>query len=202
MGTRIHKIMGYGFKLSKTDRKTLWRRLDDGSYEGEVAAIMEAARTAASAVGRRTLHLSLECPNPNLPTTNYPRFLSDIIRYADHPDSDNGFHVVMPPSMWRSWYRFSNDLDHVEYFFHHPQGDLVTVVHQIKSPLYPYVNWMHPNTGERLQDYSPIWGDKEEFVQQHGVEPVPHVPEAVQVIADLFGFDWKTFRPMLVTWWC
>jgi hypothetical protein len=192
MGTRIHKILGYGIATGVDNRirDDLW----ENQTPGEVATLINTEAHKARAEKRAGYHsLAFE---GHFDDRKYPSVFSDIVEYADHPDSDTGWWVIVPPMQWKSWRRYDSSLDYYECYDDKDDDPLRTVVKQFDVPLYPYLSWMRRETGEVISNYSRI---------HDGADPqiVPYVPEVVKLIAEhLHMPDWKLFRPVLIRWWC
>jgi hypothetical protein len=193
MGTRIHKVMGYGLKADKRKVRSIESKLDAAKPDA-LEAIMKRAYDAADS--RISMKLGFDTKYPDF--KNYPN-LNDVIHLAFHPDDEKGHVVLVPPSCVRSWYRFNNDIDHIECFMKHQ--DCRDDFMELEFPLYPYLHWMDPVTGEELKHYSNI-GDRKSYISEHGHAPVPMPPESVKVLANHFKLNWMKMRPCIATWWC
>ncbi len=195
MGMRIHKILGYGIhgKTHGIDRNQLWNRLYEETVEGEVVELMDVEIEKARAEERQgylTLSFQGSVWNERF-KTKYPKHFHDIVQYAEFPDSDDGWWVIMPPTDFKSWFRHDNSIDYYEATI---ADQMETVIREINSPLYPYSSWMDKHTGEVLKHFHPRFDEN--------AHAVPCVPEVIKIVAEHLGMpDWKLFRPVIIQWW-
>src|SRR4051812_31625765 len=189
MGTRIHKVLGYGAKHPN------YRQMNDRLYENnqpnEVDKLMKFVRNNLSENDKDRFELAFQCNRVgNIVVDNYPNFLYELVHFGEHPDCQpDGYTIIIPPNNLKTWYRSDNDIDYQEA----DREDLDTKVRLIKTPLYPYLNWMHKDIGEPIKDFDFIQNKLEDDPNL-----VPWVPKAVQIIATEIGFpDWKVLRPMI-----
>jgi hypothetical protein len=201
VSTRIKKIIGWGGV--HPDRKALNERLDDYAEDGEVERlVLDARRNAGIAKRFNPISLSFEARYPAMTVASaerYPKRLENLVRYATHPDNDGGHHIIMTPMMASSWLRVDDAIDYVEASL--KEEPMKEVLKQLPGPIYPYLNWMNPITGELLKGYSHLC-DRERSAEEIGCDPVPYVPEVIQIIAEELHFpDWKLLRPMFGIWW-
>ena len=194
MGNRIHKSLGYA--AYHPDIKNLKSRLWDNETSGEVLKLIDDEYQRMIDEGNRCISLAMDTTRG---FTNWkltpPNFFSDVVRYADHPDSENSPFLIIPPAEYKRWYRYDDMMDYTEAFSNNPDEPCDTLHKWIETPLYPYLNWMNKNTGEIRQNYNKMWD---------GPDPdlVPAIPESVKIIAKHLGFNWLELRPMIAIWWC
>ncbi|MBS7812282.1 hypothetical protein [Roseococcus pinisoli] len=203
MSTRIHKAMGYG--MVHPDRPWLDQRLYTDDKPGEVDAFVRGHyRRQADSKERGWSQLGFDCLHQHMSEKDrerYPKTFSETVRYAEYTDTDGGLSLIIPPSQATYWFRFDDILDYTEVQAQRLEDPLVTVVKELPVPIYPYLNWMDPVTGEKLEHYSNI-SDRKRYVEDHGHAPVPLPPEVILLIAEELRFgDWKQLRPYVCTWW-
>lgn len=200
MGTRIHKVLGYGTQiLAKPENIDF---LYDGRRVGEVHDLLyaEYQRMDLEKTSGR-VSLAYETKHPRW-RGDYPETFDKVIHWTEHPDNDLGRLVFVPPSQFRAWYRYDNTLDYYEVASKPDTPDrLDTKCVEAGHPIYPFMGLMHAETGEQLR------GDGHmELKEEYGALAVATVPLAVRLIAEHCKLldgpkPWLKLRPMIVTWW-
>jgi hypothetical protein len=201
MGTRIHKVMGYGAKIA--NHRELFELLYEDRTDGEVSQALDDYRSKIeNEFDRFDLKLwSARCHYHNQLHQHrkyhrdYPRFFRDLIHYAEHPDDEDGYTVIVPPGC-PDWYRYDDMLDYTEASILNPDNPLESRLTVLDHGLYPWVGLMSP-TGERMKDAFPVWEAK-----RLNPELVPFVPYHIRAIAEAVSIDWLQLRPVVATWWC
>lgn len=192
MGTRIHKAIGYGVKLTRAKVTSIDPKVHE-CEPGTLAKIMRAAYDRGTPEVRRAL--GFDMPHPDF--KQYPD-ISDVVRNAFYPDVGKGPVIFIPPMEARSWHRYDDMIDYTENLI--ADGGMKDLYRELEHPFYPYIFYHDPKTGERLKDYHNIL-DRKEFIATHGYPPMPGVPESVIVLAKYLKIDWLKLRPCMVTWW-
>ena len=190
MSTRIHKMMGYGTSEKVFHDRDWFDRIDDIG-ESRVHAMIQKSNP-----GNSDVSLAFESRHPNWKGP-YPR-ARDLVKFADYTDEDEGRIVFATPMNFKKWFRYDDDID----FQESDRENLTTEVKMIDSPLYPYLNYMDAETGEKVPMDRPLFKLKEEY----GDSIVPIVPTVIRILVkELKPLDdpmlWLKLRPMIVTWW-
>lgn len=193
MGIRIRKIIGYGAIFPG------WREafelLDKNSVNGEVNNLMVDNIPNATKYDHQFMETE-QFVNKNL-KQSYPKLFSDCIHYAEYTDDEGGYVVIMPPIWSTTWIRYDDVIDHYDYI----GQDMETIVRILDRPIYPFNDWMDPETGERISDVRNGTILAKEYLPKVVPDIVPIVPFSVRLLADQIGMNWKDLRPMSITWW-
>ncbi len=103
----------------------------------------------------------------------------------------------MPPIQTGEWIRYDDIIDYYDF----DGEEMGTKVRILDKPIYPYFDWMDPETGERIDGVRNGTILAKEYMPLTNPNMIPIVPFAVRLLATQVGMDWKILRPMTVTWW-
>jgi hypothetical protein len=198
MGIRIHRALGYAGYHPEPDKLNdlIWENQQDNQVVALIDAEYQRLCDNGKKISRTTRLLGADTTLGFASLgSKPPRYFSDIVHYADHPDESGSPFVIVPPPYHKKWYRYDDMIDYMDAYQLQADDPCISLHKWFYTPLYPYINWMNKNTGEIEHNYDRI---RKEF----DPNMVPAVPKSVQVIAAHLGFNWLELRPMLATWWC
>lgn len=187
MSIRIHKAVGYGGY--HPNNVALFEYLDEHGVDGEVNQLIVDNLPTKD----HRDHLFLETENmAKTYEKSYPKQFLNCIHHCEYELDTHGYTLIIPPIYAEDWHRYDDSIDYFDANYNDPQ----TVVKILDGPIYPYSNWMDPETFEVIDtDY---YYEERKYMTP---TPIPSIPTSVKLIATKIGMDWKTLKPMVVTWW-
>ena len=109
MGTKIHKILGYGVWCD--EYQDLFAKLDDNTVNGEVNALLMSNKDRELKSDHLFLDMEKMVTKIGL---RYPQTFLDCIQFCDFGDAKDGYVVIMPPSRITTWHRWDDAIDYYE----------------------------------------------------------------------------------------
>lgn len=193
MGFKIHKVLGYGVIYPNAEE--LFEFLDDSSTHNDNEVDDLITEYLKTHTRKTDYHDNLFLETKEMAekyNTPYPKHVMDCIKHTEYEVSTEGHIVIIPPIWIKYWYRWDDNIDYCEA----DTEDTTTKVKFLDRPIHPYSTWIDSVTFETInhEDYYGLRRYQEP-------KPIPGIPTSVRLIADYINLDWKTLRPMVVTWW-
>jgi hypothetical protein len=204
MGTRVHKVIGYGFHRLRKNDPIINKQALEACYERtteEFIAFLETKKGEG-------YHASL--------------VIQDVKRCDWEPyDSvkSSGYHdktIVFTPPSYKDWSRYDDIIDYAEvcYLGKTPRD----TVKQLDVPIYPFISWMDKNTGKPLTREENDLAFVAARLRSSKIKPtesnilavsermVPDIPKCIRYFLEFSkivpGEAIKELRPMIYTYWC